>query len=51
MVMLGAIIAATKCVRKESVVSALEYKLGEKGSSLLKLNIEAIEAGIRHVGG
>ncbi|HBT40112.1 MAG: Pyruvate/ketoisovalerate oxidoreductase, gamma subunit [Thermotoga sp. 50_1627] len=51
MVMLGAIIAVTKCVRKDSVVSALQYKLGEKGSSLLKLNIEAIEAGIKHVGG
>ncbi|MBC7123802.1 MAG: 2-oxoacid:acceptor oxidoreductase family protein, partial [Pseudothermotoga sp.] len=46
MVMLGAIIAVTNCVRKDSIVSALQYKLGEKGSSLLKLNIEAIEAGI-----
>ncbi|AJC73335.1 2-oxoacid:ferredoxin oxidoreductase subunit gamma [Pseudothermotoga hypogea DSM 11164 = NBRC 106472] len=51
MVMLGAIIAVTNCVRKDSIVSALQYKLGEKGSSLLKLNIEAIEAGIKHVGG
>ncbi|MGB9790888.1 MAG: 2-oxoacid:acceptor oxidoreductase family protein [Thermotoga caldifontis] len=51
MVVLGAIVAVTKCVKVESVVSALQYKLGEKGSSLLKLNLEAIEAGIRHVGG
>jgi len=51
MVMLGAIIAVTNCVRKDSIVSALQYKLGEKGSSLLELNIEAIEAGIKHVGG
>jgi len=51
MVMLGAIIAVTNCVRKDSIVSALQYKLGEKGSSLLKLNIEAIETGIKHVGG
>jgi 2-oxoglutarate ferredoxin oxidoreductase subunit gamma len=51
MVVLGAIVAVTKCVKVESIVSALQYKLGEKGSSLLKLNLEAIEAGIRHVGG
>lgn len=51
MVVLGAIVAVTKCVKVESIVSALQYKLGEKGSSLLRLNLEAIEAGIRHVGG
>lgn len=51
MVMLGSVIAKIRCVEKESVIEALSYKLGEKGSRLLELNIKAIEAGMAHVGG
>lgn len=44
-VMLGAYIAATKCVEPESVIQALQHKLGEKKAHLIPLNREALSAG------
>ncbi|MDO4732470.1 MAG: 2-oxoacid:acceptor oxidoreductase family protein [Bacillota bacterium] len=44
-VMLGAYIEATKCVEPETVIKALQHKLGEKKAHLIPLNREALEAG------
>lgn len=44
-VMLGAYLAATKCVEPEMVIQALQHKLGEKKAHLIPLNREALAAG------
>ena len=44
-VMLGAYIAATGCVEPESVIRALQHKLGEKKAHLIPLNRQALSAG------
>ena len=44
-VMLGAYIALTECVDTESIISALQHKLGEKKASLIPLNRKALAAG------
>ena len=47
MVMLGAVIGATKIVSKESVIKALEQKLTGKKAQLIDINIKAIEEGMK----
>ncbi|MBO8139148.1 MAG: 2-oxoacid:acceptor oxidoreductase family protein [Thermosipho sp. (in: Bacteria)] len=49
MVMLGAVIGATKIVSKESVFKALEKKLTGKKAELIELNKKAIEEGMKKV--
>ncbi len=44
-VMLGAYLAATHCVSKESLMDALLHKLGERKAHLLPINQEAFEKG------
>ncbi len=46
-VMLGAYLAATKCVETESVIKALQHKLGEKKAHLIPMNRQALEAGAK----
>lgn len=45
MVMLGAFVQATGCVRPESVLGALEHKLGERKAHLMAGNREAFARG------
>jgi 2-oxoglutarate ferredoxin oxidoreductase subunit gamma len=49
MVMLGAVIGATKIVSKESVFKALEKKLTGKKVELIEINKKAIEEGMKKV--
>jgi len=49
MVMLGAVIGATKIVSKESIFKALEKKLTGKKAELIELNRKAIEEGMKKV--
>ncbi|PNR93657.1 2-oxoacid:acceptor oxidoreductase family protein [Petrotoga sp. 9PWA.NaAc.5.4] len=49
MVMLGAYLKATEAVSHDSIKEALERKLIGKKKDLLKLNLKAIEAGMREV--
>ncbi|MDK2886206.1 MAG: 2-oxoglutarate ferredoxin oxidoreductase subunit gamma [Thermosipho sp. (in: thermotogales)] len=49
MVMLGAVIGATKIVSKESVFKALEKKLTGKKAELIEINKLAIEEGMKKV--
>lgn len=49
MVMLGAVIGATKIVSKESVFKALEKKLTGKKVELMEINKKAIEEGMKKV--
>ena len=48
-VMLGAYLAATGCVDPESVINALQHKLGAKKAHLIPLNREALAAGAKLV--
>lgn len=45
MVMLGAFIEATKCVKPESILDALEHKLGAKKAHLMEGNRAALAKG------
>ncbi len=45
MVMLGAFVQVTGCVRPESVLGALEHKLGERKAHLMELNRVAFARG------
>ncbi|AEH51886.1 2-oxoacid:acceptor oxidoreductase family protein [Pseudothermotoga thermarum] len=51
MVMLGAVVQVTKCVKLDAVVEAIKYKLSSRGEQIVDLNIKAIYEGVRHVGG
>jgi len=44
-VMLGAYIEQTKCVEAESIIGALQHKLGERKAHLIPVNRKALEAG------
>ena len=46
-VMLGAYIAATKVVSKQSIINAVEYMLGKKKSHLIPINEQAFDVGAR----
>jgi len=49
-VMLGAYMQATGCVKAESIISALEHKLGSKHANLIPVNKAALERGAALVG-
>ncbi len=49
MVMLGAFVEATQCVKMESIVEALRHKLGEKKAKLIPMNEEALNRGAQIV--
>jgi len=49
MVMLGAVLEATKPFDKELLVEALRHKLGERKAKLIPLNREAMEKGMAAV--
>ncbi len=49
-VMLGAYIQATGCVKPESVISALEHKLGDKHAALIPVNRDALARGAALIG-
>jgi len=46
-VMLGAYIATTNCVQPESVLTALQHKLGAGKEHLIPINRQALEAGAK----
>lgn len=49
MVMLGAYLKATKAVTLKSIEKALQERLTGKKSDLIKINLEAIKAGMKEV--
>ena len=51
MVLLGAIVAKTLCVRRETVAAALRETISARKANLLDLNLKAVEAGIAFIGG
>ena len=48
--MLGAYVAATKCVSEESIIDALQHKLGERKKHLIPVNREALRKGAEAAG-
>lgn len=48
--MLGAYVAVTKCVSEESVIAALQHKLGERKKHLIPVNREALRKGAEAAG-
>jgi len=48
--MLGAYIAVTGCVEQESIVAALQHKLGERKAHLIPINREALKKGAEAAG-
>ena len=48
-VMLGAYIASSGAVKKESVIKAVEYLLGKGKSHLIPINEKAFDEGAKHV--
>lgn len=48
--MLGAYVATTKCVSEESVIAALQHKLGERKKHLIPVNREALRQGAAAAG-
>ncbi len=51
MVMLGAVVEVTKCVKLDSLIESMKYKLSGRSSQIIELNIKAVYEGSRHVGG
>ncbi len=49
-VMLGAYIAATGCVKPESLIEALQHKLGERKMHMIPVNREALARGAAVIG-
>ena len=43
--MLGAYVAVTGCVEQESIIAALQHKLGERKAHLIPINREALQKG------
>ena len=50
MVMLGAVIAKTKLLKRETIMAVLEETMGRKKPELLEFNIKAFNAGYEAVG-
>lgn len=51
MVLLGAIVAKTGCVRCETVAQALKETISARKANLLDLNVKAVEAGMKFMKG
>ena len=51
MVLLGAIVEKTGCARGESIVAALKHVISARKANLLELNLQAVEAGRKFIGG
>ena len=51
MVLLGAIVAKTGCVKCETVADALRETISARKANLLDLNLKAVEAGIKFMKG
>ena len=51
MVILGAIVAKTGCVKRETVAEALRETISARKANLLDLNLKAVEAGIKFMKG
>ncbi len=51
MVLLGAIVAKTGCVKCETVADALKETISARKANLLDLNIKAVEAGVKFIKG
>ena len=51
MIILGAIVKKTGCVRPETVISALKETISARKANLLDLNIKAVELGEKFIGG
>ena len=49
MVILGAIVAKTGCVRRETVATALRETISARKANLLDLNLKAVEAGFSFI--
>ena len=50
MVMLGAVIAKTKLLKRETIMAVLEETMGRKKPELLEFNIKAFNAGYEAAG-
>jgi len=50
MIILGAIVAKTKCVGAETVVNALKETISARKAALLDLNLKAVETGRKFIG-
>ena len=50
MVMLGAVIAKTKLLKRETIMAVLEETMGKKKPELLEFNIKAFNAGYEAAG-
>ncbi len=48
--MLGAYVAVTGCVEQESIIEALQHKLGERKAHLIPINREALAKGAEAAG-
>lgn len=48
--MLGAYVAVTGCVKQESIIEALQHKLGERKAHLIPINREALAKGAEAAG-
>ena len=51
MVLLGAIVAKTGCVKCETVADALKETISARKANLLDLNLKAVEAGVKFIKG
>ena len=51
MIILGAIVAKTGCVKCETVSNALRETISARKANLLDLNLKAVEAGIKFIKG
>ena len=51
MIILGAIVEKTKCARGASVADALKHVISARKANLLDLNMQAVEAGRKFIGG